>query len=145
MKKLINWAMMALMMLSASTVVTACGDDSDDSGASYTGQWIYDDGSNEVVALNLSTASGTLTEYEILGQHSVRKATVPFTLTVTGNRFTIEIPAEYDGDTLSGTWTVSGNTLTISFEGKTIAFKRPTSEQKADMADWDKYATSFYE
>lgn len=143
MKTLRFFGMMLTAVMMAFSMV-ACGSDDGDGGASYTGQWAYDDGSNEVIVLNLSTNSGTIVYYEITGQHSVNKESIAFNLSVSGNNFTITPKGIDEIEAFSGTWSVSGNTLTIKASGQSssITFTRPSAELKADISDWDKYANN---
>ena len=140
-----------LMAAVMSLSLTACGDDDDKSNGggtnpSYIGQWIDDDTDTKFSYLELAANTWTRVEYRIHSDYyngietrQVTKEVSSGGLSVNGNQI---ILAGSDAPSNTGTYTVSGNTLTVTFtvngQAENFSFRRiSTADDAAKLAGWE--------
>ena len=135
-----------LMMLMAAVMtfgLTACGGDSNDSGngsaPDYVGIWLIQDSQTNFIYTEIKADSWTNVEYHLSSSTgNVSKEVYSGGLSVNGNQIALTGPAPFS----TGTYSISGNTMTITFthNGNTET-ERMTRISSADaaakIAAWD--------
>ena len=129
-----------LMMLMAAVMtfgLTACGGDSNDSGGNgsapdYVGIWLIQDSQTNFIYTECKADSWTNVEYHLSSSTGkVSKEVYSGGLSVNGNQIALTGPAPFS----TGTYSISGNTMTITFthNGNTET-ERMTRISSADAA-----------
>ena len=121
MKTLKHLSMM-LMLAIAAFGMASCGDDDSKDSGSLLGYWYMEEESNYYLIYNFSntTLAGAELWKENGKWYKEHLGTIDYT--VKGNQIT------FNG--LTGTYSIKGNTLTLSSEGETRTFQRMTSEMQ---------------
>lgn len=146
---------MMLMAVLLSFSMTACGDDDDDDdsgfggGSSYKGDWVVEKSRNfpsypsEIIVLTLNSNTWKIRSYSAQSAQEIYKYVASGTLSVSGSKVKV-IGGDSDVNGAEGNWSVSGNTLTITYnengKQKKETYQRLTSEESKIIATWDKVA-----
>ena len=125
MKKYI-YPLIFLMMAMVSVGFAACGDDDEPKGSDIVGTWALDDtGFGAAVILFQFTKDGKFHEVNksmLNGETGVD--VYHGTYTVSGNKLTVTYIYQYETETVNCTYTVKGDKLTITNDGHTSTFIR---------------------
>ena len=125
MKKYI-YPLIFLMMAMVSVGFAACGDDDEPEGSDIVGTWALDDsGYGAGVILFQFTKDGKFHEVNksmLNGETGVD--VYHGTYTVSGNKLTVTYIYQYETETVNCTYTVKGDKLTITNDGHTSTFIR---------------------